>query len=112
MDLSSQSANYQFVTAPNGDVYIFQPKTGSLSRVTKDCLIPIGNSITVLKVGQDCQLEDKIVEITHWRYLGNGRFEPSKSTPNKVLYFDKQGNLKPAHPNASPTLPSGWSIKQ
>ena len=111
MDLSSQSPNYQFVTAPKGDVYIFHPKTGSLSQVTKDFLIPIGNSITVLKVGQEYQLEDMLEQNTSWRYLGNGRFEPIKSATNKVLYFDKQGNLKPAHTNTSPALPPGWSIK-
>ena len=72
------SGDYQFVTSSNGDAYVFQATTGKISRVTNDGLATLSEATQTLKIGRYYKFEDATKEEPFVKYIGGGKFEPSK----------------------------------
>ena len=81
---SLASDSYQFVTAPNGDCFIFHPKTGKIVRVAKDGLETLGDTTKVLQIGDYYRLSDASGDQPFVKYIGGGKFEAAKFAIKEV----------------------------
>ena len=70
--------DFQFVTSPNGDAYVFHPATGKISRVTRDGLDTLTEGTQTLQIGKYYRFEDATKEEPFVKYIGGGKFEPSE----------------------------------
>ncbi len=70
--------DFQFVTSPNGDAYVFHPATGKISRVTRDGLDTLTEGTQTLQIGKYYKFEDATKEEPFVKYIGGGKFEPSR----------------------------------
>lgn len=71
------SDSFQFISTPSGDSFIFHAKTGKIVRITSDGLDTLTETTKVLQVGEYYQLDDG-GDQPYVKYLGGGKFEPSK----------------------------------
>ena len=75
---------FQFVTTPSGDCYVFHPKSGRLARVTEDGIRTLQEATPVLRRGAFYRLEDGSGDTPFVKYVGAGKFEPSKFAMKQV----------------------------
>jgi hypothetical protein len=79
-----QKDDYQFITSANGDCYVFHPKDGKVAVVTKDGIHSLDEATLILRVGEYYKVEDGSGDTPFLKYLGGGKFEPSKYAVKEV----------------------------
>jgi hypothetical protein len=79
-----QQDEYHFVTAPSGECFVFHPKTGRISRVTKDGIVVLRESTSVLRIGEYYKMEDASGDLPFLKYTGGGKFESAKWAVKKI----------------------------
>lgn len=79
-----QREDYQFVTTTTGEAYVFHPKTGKVSLVSKDGLHLLQDATPMLRIGEYYELQDGTTDARFVKYLGGGKFEPAKYSIRKV----------------------------
>ncbi len=73
-DSSLVQQRYQLQTTTDGKVYRLDTKSGDVCYITPKSIFTLGKGTQKLTVGQYLEKEDG----KYLKYLGNGKFEPSK----------------------------------
>lgn len=73
-----QKIIFQLITSNEGKLYRLNSSTGEIFVVTDTGLTELTSETTVLQIGQYYKMADGKTEAKFLKYLGDGKFEPSR----------------------------------